>query len=109
MAKIEGFRVKNFKVLKEVTLGRLVESTAETATHPYDNGYRQKRGRQKCRYLMPLGSLLMPSSPVLKKPAMHEGVAASKKYGRKGKQVPSSLRYTTGKAGGIDLLHTRLT
>ena len=48
MARIEGFRVKNFKVLKEVTLGPPVEPTAKTATHPYDSGYRQKWGREKC-------------------------------------------------------------
>ena len=40
MAKIEGFRVRNFKVLKDVTLGRLWKPTAETVTYPHDGGNR---------------------------------------------------------------------
>ena len=107
MAKIEGFRVRNFKVLKDVTLGRLWNRQQTQPLTPM-TVVIGKNGVGKSAYLMLSDSSLMPSSPVSRKPAMHEGAEASRKYGRKGKKDPLSLRCTTGKTGMLDLLHTRL-
>ena len=48
MAKIEGFSVKNFKSLKDVTLGRLWNRARNPTAHAHDGGHRQKRHGKKC-------------------------------------------------------------
>ena len=48
MATLEGFRVRNFGVLKDVTLGRLWDRKKEEALTPMTAVIGKNGGRQEC-------------------------------------------------------------
>ena len=68
MASIEGFRVQNFRALRDITLGKVSYGQNATALTPF-TVVIGKNGAAKARFLMLSASSPTASLPMWKPPA----------------------------------------
>ena len=108
MARLEGFRVRNFGVLKDVTLGRLWNQQKIEALTPM-TAVIGKNGVGKSALFDAFGFLQMLStSIILKKHATPEGEAVLTKCELTERQILLNLIYTTENTETPGPLHTKL-
>ena len=106
MAKIEGLRIKNFKVLKDVTLGRLWNQPNSQPLTPM-TAVIGKNGVGKSALFDAFGFLADALKLGVEEACDARGRGGFEKMRTQGQTAPSGSRYTTESIETLGLLPTR--